>query len=117
MISDITANSLAPLAGFRKAPHAPSLTSISQSDSSTVHASEPKSTSDSVYTSESLSHTPTLDSIVMKDVPRIATHAKGQLPDTGQSSPSDNVGMIGAITAILGGLGFMKRSRKDKHQE
>ncbi|GGA82140.1 LPXTG cell wall anchor domain-containing protein [Staphylococcus muscae] len=81
--------------------------------------------SKSVHTSESLLHVPPTDSLVTKDVPKVEepvkepakVPVKEQLPDTGQVASSNHISMMGAIAAMLGGLGFMKRSRKDEHQE
>ncbi|WP_306345074.1 LPXTG cell wall anchor domain-containing protein [Staphylococcus americanisciuri] len=42
---------------------------------------------------------------------------KGQLPETGQVSTTNNSGLIAAATAILGGLGFIRKSKKDQKKE
>ncbi|WP_206167739.1 LPXTG cell wall anchor domain-containing protein [Staphylococcus rostri] len=43
--------------------------------------------------------------------------AKGQLPDTGHASATNQSGVIGAVAAMLAGLGLIKKSKKDGQNE
>ncbi|MDO5376305.1 MAG: LPXTG cell wall anchor domain-containing protein [Staphylococcus rostri] len=43
--------------------------------------------------------------------------AKGQLPETGQATTPNNGGLIAGAAAMLGGLGLLRRSKKDQKQE
>ncbi|WP_449157194.1 LPXTG cell wall anchor domain-containing protein [Staphylococcus rostri] len=67
--------------------------------------------STSMHTSESMSQDSSMNSTSMSD------KAKAQLPETGQAAPENNYGLMGGAAALLGGLGLLKRSKKEKQKE
>ncbi|PNZ82148.1 Gram positive anchor [Staphylococcus microti] len=43
--------------------------------------------------------------------------AKGQLPETGQASTGNNTGLVAAAVAMFGGLGLLRKAKKDQKKE
>ncbi|WP_158001743.1 LPXTG cell wall anchor domain-containing protein [Staphylococcus microti] len=46
----------------------------------------------------------------------MSENGKEQLPETGQSS-ENSYGLMGGVAALLGGMGLLRKSKKEKQQE